>query len=87
MGKYFNRQTMAYLLLVDVEYFVLFAHKNVAETTTIKPVFTHTGLGVRFYRKRESRCQYTLYQCSDMILMFQKSFVSKYYCDKHCINT
>ena len=79
MGKYFNRQTMAYLLLVDDvdENTLSCLHKNVAETTTIKPVFTHTGLGVRFYRKRESRCQYTSYQCSDMILMFQKLSVFK----------
>ena len=33
------------------EYIVLFAHTNVAETTKIKPLFTHSGLGVRYKEK------------------------------------
>ena len=46
MGKYFTRQTRVYYYWLTRMYIVLFTHKNVAETTTIMPLFAHAGLSV-----------------------------------------
>ena len=61
MGKYFTRQTRVYYYWLTRMYIVLFTHKNVAETTTIMPVFTYTLEWVYAFIERESQDANTHY--------------------------